>query len=96
MVYGLPSEHRLAAVYQRRIPAGGENVTSEVAGDVISLRASCAAILPLTSETKVIGALSADMVVAKMVIEDFGVEVRLSAVGPKTDQGRLVGGRGDR
>ena len=62
---------------------------------MISLCASCSAILPLTSETEIIGALSADVVVAEMVVEDFGVEVRLGAVGPKTDQGRLVGGRRD-
>lgn len=62
---------------------------------MISLCASCAAILPLTSETKVIGALSADVVVTEMVIEDFGVEVRLAAVGPETDHGWLVRGRGD-
>ena len=73
----------------------GTNVTSEVAGDVISLCTSCAAILPLTGETKIVGALSADVVVAEMVIEDFGVKVRLAAVGPKTDQGGLVGGRRD-
>jgi hypothetical protein len=70
-----------------------KNVTSEVAGDVISLRASCTTILPLASETKVVGALSADVVVAEVVVEDFSVGVGFAAVDPKTDQGRLVRGR---
>ena len=65
-------------------------------GDVISLGASCAAILPFTSETKIIGAFATDVVVAEVVIEDFGLEVRLAAVDPKTGQGGLVGGGGDR
>jgi len=68
-------------------------VTSEVTGDVISLRASCTAVLPLASETKVVSTLSADVVVAEMVVENFGVSVWLSAVDPKTDQGRFVRGR---
>jgi hypothetical protein len=66
-----------------------------VAGDVISLRASCAAVLPLTSETEVVGALSADVVVAEVVVEYFGVGIRLAAVHPKAEQGRLVRGRRD-
>jgi len=70
-----------------------ENVTSEVTGDVISLRTSCTAILPFASETKVVGALSADVVIAQVVVEKFGVGVGFTAVGPKTDQGRLVRGR---
>jgi hypothetical protein len=69
-----------------------EDVTSEVAGDVISLRASRTTILPSTSETEVIGALSANVVIAEVVVEDFGVCVGLSAVDPKTDQGGLLRG----
>ena len=72
-----------------------EGVTSEVAGDVITLRASCTTILPLASETKVVGALPADMVVAEMVVEVFGVGIGFTAVDPETDQGRLVRGRRD-
>ena len=66
--------------------------TSEVTGDVISFRTSCAAILPFASETKVVSALSADVVVAEVVVEEFGVGIRLSAVDPKAGQGRFVGG----
>lgn len=73
--------------------SGERKVTSEVAGNVISLRASCTTILPLASETKVIGAFSADMVVAEVVVESFGVGVGLAAVDPKTNQGRLARGR---
>ena len=62
---------------------------------MISLRASCTAILPLASETKVVGALSANMVVAEVTVEDFGVGVGFTAVDPKTGQGRLVRGGGD-
>lgn len=62
---------------------------------MISLRASCAAILPLASETEVVGALSADVVVAEVVVEHFGVGERLAAVSPETDQGRLLRGRRD-
>lgn len=69
------------------------DVTSEMTGDMISLRASCTTILPLASETKVVGALPADVVVAEVVVEEFGVGVGFSAVNPQTDQGRLVGGR---
>jgi len=60
---------------------------------VIPLGASCTAILPVAGETKVVGALSADMVIAQVVVEEFGVRVGFAAVGPKTDQGRLVRGR---
>jgi len=75
------------------VNSGGKKVTSEVTGDVIPLRASCTTIFPLASETKVVSTFSADMVVAEVVIESFGVGVGLAAVDPKTDQGRLVRGR---
>jgi len=65
-----------------------------MAGDMISLRASCTTILPLASKTKVVSALSADVVVAEVIVEVFRVGVGFSAVDPETDQGRLVrGGR---
>lgn len=70
-------------------------VTSEVAGDVISFRAGCAAIFPFAGEAKVVGTLSADVVVAQVVVEQFCVGVGLSAVDPKASQGGFVrGGRG--
>ena len=69
------------------------NITSEVTCDVISLGASCTAIFPLASETKIVGALSADMVVAEVVVEDLGVGVGLATIDPKTDQRGFVRGR---
>ena len=38
------------------------------------------------------GALSANVVVAEVVVKDFGVCVGLSAVDPETDQGGLLRG----
>lgn len=60
---------------------------------MISFSASCSAILPLAGETKVVSALSTDVVVAEMTVEEFRVGERFAAVDPKTDQGRLLGGR---
>ena len=60
---------------------------------MISLRASGAAVLPPTSETEVVGALSTDVVVAEMIVENFRVGERLGAVEPKAGQGGLVRGR---
>ena len=80
------SEHKLAKERQKLIPGKKEtDVTSEVAGDVISLRASRTAIPPLAGKTKIIGALSTDVVITEMVVEDFGIEVRFTAVGPETE-----------
>ena len=62
---------------------------------MISLRASCTTILPLASETKVVGALSADVVVAEVAVEEFGVGVGFATISPKTGQGRLVRRRRD-
>jgi hypothetical protein len=58
---------------------------SEMTGDMISLRASCTTVLPLTSETEVVGALSADVCVAEVVVEEFGFREGLAAVDPETD-----------
>ena len=65
-------------------------VTSEVASDVISFCASCTTIFPFTSKAKVVSALSADMVVAQVVIKEFWVGVRLSAVNPTANQGGFM------
>ena len=67
-------------------------VTSEMAGDVISFRASCTTIFPFASEAKVVSTLPTDVVVAEVVVEDFGVCVGLPAVYPKADQGGFVRG----
>ena len=76
-----------------RVPLQKEKATSEVTGDMISFRTSRAAILPFASETKVVSALSTDVVVAEMIVEEFGVGEGLGTVDPKTDQGRLLRGR---
>jgi len=59
---------------------------------MISLGTGCTAIFPLTRETKVVGTLSADVVVAEVVVKDLGVGIRLCAVDPETNQGRLMRG----
>jgi hypothetical protein len=64
---------------------GGGSITSEMTGDMISLRTSCTTVLPLTSETEVVGALSADVCVAEVVVEEFGFREGLAAVDPETD-----------
>lgn len=43
-------------------------VDSEMAGDVIALGTGRAAVLPPASETEVVGALPADVLVAEMVV----------------------------
>jgi hypothetical protein len=48
--------------------------TSEMTSDVIAFCTRGTTILPFTSETKVVGALPSDMIVAEMVIESFRVE----------------------
>jgi hypothetical protein len=63
---------------------------------MISLRTSCTTIFPFTSEAKVVGALSTDVVVTKVVVEKFCVGIELSAVNPKTGQRGFVRGVRDR
>ena len=65
--------------------SGRGSVTSEMTGDMISLRASCTTVLPLASETEVVRALSADVCVAEVVVEEFGFREGLAAVDPETD-----------
>jgi hypothetical protein len=67
-------------------------VTSEMTGDVISFCASRTTIFPSASEAKVVGTLATDVVVAEVVIEDFGIWVGLSAVDPKADQDGFLRG----
>lgn len=54
-----------------------------MAGDVVALGTGCAAILPLAGETEVVGALAADMVIAKMDVEQFGVGADGGALLPQ-------------
>lgn len=42
--------------------------TAEMAGDMVSLSAGSAAVLPLASETEVIRALAANVLVAQVVV----------------------------
>lgn len=53
--------------------------------DVISFCTRSATILPLASETEVVGALPADVYAAEVVVEGFWVWEGLRAVLPKTD-----------
>lgn len=74
-----------AKAHQTQTPTNKLLVTSEVAGNVIPFRASRTTVLPFAGETKVVSTLSADMVVAQVVIEEFRVGVGFSAVNPKTN-----------
>lgn len=66
-------------------------VDSEMTGDMVTLCTGCTAVLPLAGETEIVGALSADVVVAEMVVEGLGVDKGLSTILPETFVGR---GRG--
>lgn len=57
-------------------------VNSEMASDVIALCTRRVAVFPLASETKVVGALSADVLVAEMVVEQLGIVECGGAVEP--------------
>jgi hypothetical protein len=92
VVCELSSEHWLAKRHQTQTPTKKLIVTPEVAGDVIPFRTCCTTFFPFTGEAKVVSTLSANVVVAQVVIEDFGVGVRLSAVNPKANQGGLIRG----
>lgn len=65
--------------------------------DMITLCTRSTTIFPFASETKVVRALPADVVVAKVVIERFRVCIGLGAVDPQTfvvrDVLRFRGGR---
>ena len=55
-----------------------------MAGDVIPLCASSCAVFPFASETEVICALPADVVVAEMIVKSLGVGEGLCAFEPLT------------
>jgi hypothetical protein len=53
-------------------------------GDMITLCTGSDAVFPFASETEVIGALSAYVIVAEMVVESLGVGEIFGAVEPLT------------
>ena len=57
-------------------------VDSKMAGDVVTLSAGCAAVLPFAGEAEVVGALAADVVVAEMHVECLWVRGKLGAPLP--------------
>lgn len=59
--------------------------TSEMAGDVVSLRTANSAVLPLAGETKVVGAFPANVYVAKVVVEGFWIREGLRTLEPETN-----------
>jgi len=65
--------------------------TSEMTGDMISLGTRCATVLPLAGEAEIVGALTADMVVAEMVIKSLWVSKGQLTVLPLTIVGGLRG-----
>ena len=52
--------------------------------NMVPLCTGCPAILPIASQTQVVGALAADMIVAQVAIESFGVGESFLAVDPFT------------
>ena len=75
---------------------GGIRRTSEVTGDMVALSAGRPAILPLAGQAQIAGALPADVIIAEVVVESFGVGEDLVAADPLTGMagGGLVSGRG--
>ena len=61
-----------------------------MAGDVITFGAGGTAVLPLAGKTKIVCALAADVVVAEVVVEGFGVRKHLVAVDPLATVGGIV------
>lgn len=56
--------------------------TSEMRGDVIALSAGSTTVLPFAGEAQIAGALAADVIIAQVVVERFGVGEDLVAVDP--------------
>ena len=65
-----------------------------MACDVVALGAGGAAVLPPAGETEVVGGLSADVVVAEVVVEVLGVGEGVGAPEPFADVRRCRHGRG--
>jgi hypothetical protein len=75
--------------------------TSEMTSDMVALGTGRATVLPLASETEVVCALSADVVVAEMVVEHLCVFEALGTLFPLADKngcclGGIDGGDGGR
>lgn len=64
-----------------------------MACDVVPLCACRSTIFPLASEAQVIGALAANVVVAQVAIESFGIGESHSTIGPLAWMGILGNGR---
>lgn len=59
-------------------------VDSEVASDVITLGACGDAVSPLASETEIVGALPAYVIMAQMIVESLRVWKSLCTIDPLT------------
>jgi hypothetical protein len=59
-----------------------ETKTSKVASDMIAFCTGGRTVLPFASETEVVGALPANVIVTEVIIESLGVGERLCAVEP--------------
>lgn len=62
-----------------------EGRTAKMTCDVITFCTSGATILPLASETEIVGALPANVDAAEVVVEGFWVREGLRALEPETD-----------
>lgn len=58
------------------------SMDSDVRGDVVTLGTADVASFPLAGEAEVVGGLAADVVVAEMLVDDFGVVEDLATVVP--------------
>ena len=56
-----------------------------MAGDMISLCARRATVLPLAGETEVVGTLATNMVVTEMVVKSLWVDKGFVAINPLTE-----------
>ncbi len=79
--YALPNK------CQTKLPRSFEH-TSEMAGNMVPFSARCPAVFPLACETEVIGALSTNVLVAKVVVELLWVTKRLGTFLPETPVSR--------
>lgn len=66
------------------------SMDAEMGGDVVTLGTGSSTVLPVAGEAEIVGRLTADMVVAEVVVEDLGVGEGAVAAAPFAP----MGGRG--
>lgn len=66
------------------------NMYTNVRGDVVTLHSGCPAGVPLASQVQVVGALSADMTLADMIIESLSSVESLITLVPAADEALIL------